>query len=66
VNRIAGLSNRHRKLLRRFADANECPVAVEGLDVDILKAIALEKVGLYEGRTMVGRLSGIRTQIGRV
>jgi hypothetical protein len=50
----------------RFADANECPVVVEYLDVDILKAIALEAVGLYEGRTMVGRLSGIRTQIGHV
>jgi predicted Zn-dependent protease with MMP-like domain len=43
----------------RFADATECPIAVEDLDVDILKAIALEAVGLYEGRTLVGRLSGI-------
>jgi len=50
----------------RFADANECPVAVEDLGVDILKAVALEAIGLYEGRTLVGRLSGFRTQIGHV
>ena len=29
----------------RFVDANERPVAVEDLDVDILKTIALEAVG---------------------
>ena len=48
----------------RFADANKYPVAVEVFDVDILKAIALQAVGLYEGQTLVGRLSGIGTQIG--
>jgi predicted Zn-dependent protease with MMP-like domain len=50
----------------RFADTNKSPIAVEDLDVDILKAIALEAVGLYEGRTLGGRLPGIRTQIGHV
>jgi len=50
----------------RFTDTTECPIAVEDLDVDILKVIALEAVGLYEGRTLVGGLSGIRTQIGHI
>jgi len=41
----------------RFPDANECPIMLEDVDVDILKTIALEAIGL-EGRTLVGRLSG--------
>lgn len=49
----------------RFADANESPVMVEDVDVDVLKAIAPEAVGL-EGRTLVVRLSGIRTQFDHV
>jgi hypothetical protein len=45
---------------------NEFPITVEDLDVDILKAIAVEALGPYEGRTLVKRLYGILTQVVHV
>jgi hypothetical protein len=44
------------------------PIAVEDFDVDKLRAIAQETIGLYGGgvTTLVGKLCGILNQNGQV
>jgi len=63
--RIAGLSNRHQTA--RCTYTNKFPIAIEDFKVDKQRTIAQEAIGIYGGGiSLAGRLSGIRTQNGKV